>query len=185
MVKNRLVPTTHNSWVQFAIFMRCILGWIGHCYVEIIPKVRSYTLAHMQPVIEQNNQTHVAKFMGPSWGPPGSCQPQMGPILASWTLLSGEWLPLCLSGWSLHIKDNSFLGLFSIQEGTSRYRAFPFCHFDPNLWRPRKSGMMKWNLNYAIHDYPKKVHLFSRSNIFELIVTQKYGIGDPSQHQLR
>ena len=45
--------------------------------------------------------------------------------------------------------------------------------------------MMKWNLNYAIHDYPKKVHLFSRSNIFELIVTQKYGIGDPSQHQLR
>ena len=24
-----------------------------------------------------------------SWGPPGSCQPQMGPMLAPWTLLSG------------------------------------------------------------------------------------------------
>ena len=30
-----------------------------------------------------------AKFMGPTWGPPGSCRPQMGPMLAPWTLLSG------------------------------------------------------------------------------------------------
>ena len=27
--------------------------------------------------------------MGPTWGPPGSCRPQMGPMLAPWTLLSG------------------------------------------------------------------------------------------------
>ena len=27
--------------------------------------------------------------MGPIWGPPGSCRPQMGPVLAPWTLLSG------------------------------------------------------------------------------------------------
>ena len=27
--------------------------------------------------------------MGPTWGPPGSCQPQMGPMLAPWTLLLG------------------------------------------------------------------------------------------------
>ena len=26
--------------------------------------------------------------MGPTWGPPGSCRPQMGPMLAPWTLLS-------------------------------------------------------------------------------------------------
>ena len=31
----------------------------------------------------------IAKFMGPTWGPPGSCWPQMGPMLAPWTLLSG------------------------------------------------------------------------------------------------
>ena len=24
----------------------------------------------------------IAKFMGPTWGPPGSCRPQMGPMLA-------------------------------------------------------------------------------------------------------
>ena len=34
--------------------------------------------------------TQIAKFMGPTWGPPGSCRPQMGPIMASWTLLSGK-----------------------------------------------------------------------------------------------
>ena len=31
----------------------------------------------------------IAKFMGPTWGPPGSCRPQMGPLLAPWILLSG------------------------------------------------------------------------------------------------
>ena len=32
----------------------------------------------------------ITKFMGPTWGPPGSCRPQMGPMLAPWTLLSGK-----------------------------------------------------------------------------------------------
>ena len=34
--------------------------------------------------------TQIAKFTGPTWGPPGSCRPQMGPMLAPKTLLSGE-----------------------------------------------------------------------------------------------
>ena len=34
----------------------------------------------------------IARFMGPTWGPPGSCRPQMCPILAPWTLLSGIFL---------------------------------------------------------------------------------------------
>ena len=33
--------------------------------------------------------SQIAKFMGPTCGPPGSCRPQMGPMLAPWTLLSG------------------------------------------------------------------------------------------------
>ena len=27
----------------------------------------------------------IARFMEPTWGPPGSCRPQMGPMLAPWT----------------------------------------------------------------------------------------------------
>ena len=30
-----------------------------------------------------------SKIHGVNWGPPGSCRPQMGPMLAPWTLLSG------------------------------------------------------------------------------------------------
>ena len=33
--------------------------------------------------------SQIAKFMGPTWGPPGSWRPQMGPMLAPSTLLSG------------------------------------------------------------------------------------------------
>ena len=29
--------------------------------------------------------------MGPTWGPPGSCRPQVGPMSAPWTLLSGTY----------------------------------------------------------------------------------------------
>ena len=34
--------------------------------------------------------TQVARFMWPTWGPPGSCRLQVGPTLAPWTLSSGE-----------------------------------------------------------------------------------------------
>ena len=32
---------------------------------------------------------YIAKFMGQTWGPPETCQPHMGPVLAPWTLLLG------------------------------------------------------------------------------------------------
>ena len=34
-------------------------------------------------------QSQIAKFMGPTRGPPGSCRPQMGPMLTPWILLTG------------------------------------------------------------------------------------------------
>ena len=34
--------------------------------------------------------TQIVKFMAPTWGPSGSCRPQMGPMLDPWTLLSGD-----------------------------------------------------------------------------------------------
>ena len=37
--------------------------------------------------------SQIARIIGPARGPPGSCRPQVGPILAPWTLLSGmSWL---------------------------------------------------------------------------------------------
>ena len=42
--------------------------------------------------------TKIARFMGPTWGPSGADRTQVGPMLAPWTLLSGYILlrrPLC------------------------------------------------------------------------------------------
>ena len=33
------------------------------------------------------NRTQMARFMWATWGPPGSCRPRVGPMLAPWTLL--------------------------------------------------------------------------------------------------
>ena len=41
--------------------------------------------------------SQITKFMGPTWGPPGSCRPQMVPMLAPWTLPSG-FLPSVVRG---------------------------------------------------------------------------------------
>ena len=38
-------------------------------------------------VYNKNIITQIARFMGPTWGPPGSCRTQMGPMIAPWTLL--------------------------------------------------------------------------------------------------
>ena len=44
----------------------------------------------------------IARFMGPTWGPPGSCRPQVGSILATWTLLSGTFK------WDCSLSRNIF-----------------------------------------------------------------------------
>ena len=37
---------------------------------------------------EHGFPSQIARFMGPTWRPPGSWRPQMGSMLATWTLLS-------------------------------------------------------------------------------------------------
>ena len=37
------------------------------------------------------HKTLIARFMGPIWGPSGADRTQVGPMLAPWTLLSGEF----------------------------------------------------------------------------------------------
>ena len=42
--------------------------------------------------VNHHIDTQIAKFMGPTWFPPGFCRPQMGPMLAPWNLLSGQFM---------------------------------------------------------------------------------------------
>ena len=50
----------------------------------------------------------IARFMGSTWGPPGSCRPPMGPTLAPWTLLSG-WM--FLERFYSHVECQTWLQL--------------------------------------------------------------------------
>ena len=59
--------------------------WEQQCYPSPYHKVNEFTLS----VQDQGGATQITKFMGPTWGPSGTCRPQMGPMLAPWTLLSG------------------------------------------------------------------------------------------------
>ena len=54
----------------------------------------------VSPFTRFTDASQTARFMGPTWGPPGSCRPQMGPMLAPWTLLSGMFAtsgPQCVN----------------------------------------------------------------------------------------
>ena len=51
----------------------------------------------------------IARFMGPTWGPPWSCRTQVDPMLAPWTLLSGILKPV----WNVpHFSGNIFQCIF-------------------------------------------------------------------------
>ena len=44
--------------------------------------------SHRNPLWWLGQPSQIARSMGPTWGPPGSCRP-LSPMLAPWTLLSG------------------------------------------------------------------------------------------------
>ena len=52
---------------------------LGHNEIRIFPR-RTYAIS---------KTSQIAKYVGPTWSPTGSCRPQMGPMLALWTLPSG------------------------------------------------------------------------------------------------
>ena len=59
--------------------------------IKTIPTISKLSETVMRKYLHKRPEltTQIAKFMGPTWGPPGSCRPQMGPMLAPWTSLSG------------------------------------------------------------------------------------------------
>ena len=73
--------------------------------IEMYASLREIRVSNLLPA-------QIAKFMGPAWGPPGSCRPQMGPKLAPLTFLSG-WIcwdddMLLKLMWMISIQDIHF-----------------------------------------------------------------------------
>ena len=67
----------------------------NHCQLDCLldslfrlTKKKSKVIIHKG--VGNTESLQIAWFMGPTWGPPGSWRPQMGPMLAPWTLFSGS-----------------------------------------------------------------------------------------------
>ena len=51
--------------------------------------------SNCQGLFSTNKHSQITRFTWPTWGPPGSFRPQVGPMLAPWALLSGLKYMLC------------------------------------------------------------------------------------------
>ena len=72
---------SHLDDLQVVLY---VILWLTELVVAHLHHIYHLELSHSQ----------IASFMGPIWGPPGSCRPQMGPMLAPRTLLSGYALAI-------------------------------------------------------------------------------------------
>ena len=82
----------------YIILTNCVtvlsLNYYNHRLMPSNKKNNGHCSSHFCLVLHfltSDNITHtqIARFMWPIWGTPGPCRPQMGPMLAPWTLLSG------------------------------------------------------------------------------------------------
>ena len=63
--------------------------------ISVLNNVRLFYLFHELNRPHADNRSQIAKFVGPTWGPPGDDGIQVGPMLAPRTLLSGverQWI---------------------------------------------------------------------------------------------
>ena len=81
----------------------CLLSYVIATHVKVLNrfhlKVPNLQMSCKDLIARQATKTQMARFMGPTWGPSGSCWPQMGLMLASWTLLSGNGSPI--NSWEM------------------------------------------------------------------------------------
>ena len=76
---------THNTHHTICTYLLCK-------YISLYPVI----IVFRSKTAGERLRSEIAKFMAPTWGPPGSCRPQMGPMLAPQTLLSGMFPFQCI-----------------------------------------------------------------------------------------
>ena len=85
----KLTIETPNHKVLYSVVggsKAVVSDWLHY----VIPIREELTLWPILPLLLTGNKLSlIARFMGPTWGPPGADRTQVGPMLAPWTLLSG------------------------------------------------------------------------------------------------
>ena len=75
--------------VEFAVAIGIIYLRFEHAHNRLLTNITQYIqMVWLVRMFGTGSLvTQIARFIGPTWGPPGPCRPQM---LAPWTLLSGN-----------------------------------------------------------------------------------------------
>ena len=99
---------TRNRWIEER--RRCYIN--GHLFSREL----------VVSIYKQENVSQLAKFMGPTWGPPGSCRPQMGTHVGPMNpairdVVQMALAPLCLSPCWLSYSDRCDRGGSGIYPG--------------------------------------------------------------------
>ena len=98
----------------------------------------------------------IARFMGPMWGPPGAARAQVGPMLATRTLLSGIWWnmeAICKghhydNHWYYEMVSNFSIVSFQVLPMT-KVKGIEERHFDSLKSRARY--IIHINFNFTFH----------------------------------
>ena len=107
-----LVSNWALAQVMACAFSWHIVAWIS-AYWDVVchmalPGKLSLWCSHVT--------AQIARFMGPKWGPPGAGRTQVGPMWATWSLLSALWhgytMPTASNTelqWFLHCKTKQVI----------------------------------------------------------------------------
>ena len=86
----------------FVLFCFVLFCFVLFCFVVVILYVLVESIAPFSRIVQGGvtslltGSVQIARFMGPTWGPPGVDRAQVGPRWATWALLSGiVRLPHC------------------------------------------------------------------------------------------
>ena len=88
--------------------------------------------------------SQIAKFMGLTWSPPGSCRPQMGPMLAPWTLLSGMLIVLWVF-FGLSIREHMMISWYEY--------TFHYCHCVGGIQSLLLNSLPRGTVIWSFDDY--------------------------------
>ena len=101
-----VAPTTYCALTRVGILRQRYNGGIVKFYTGHTPNDSfRYRRREFSSCWDSNVSPQIARFIGPTWGPSGSCRPQMDPPWAPRTLLSRSalWRQICLWRFSISL----------------------------------------------------------------------------------
>ena len=73
-----------------SLHVQCDIPWWWHYKMDALSPIVALCVVTITGRFPSQRVTLIARFMGPTWGPPGAESTWVGPMLAPWTLLSGQ-----------------------------------------------------------------------------------------------